>query len=189
LIERQGKRLRDLIDDLLITARLESGNIQPSITRVSVPDVCTAIVQAFAAQETGHTFALDLADLPMIATDEASLHRILGNLVSNAVKYSSRGSTIRITAAPAGSEITLSVTNEGSGIPASHHEAIFDRFVRLHRNGDGGTGLGLYVCRKLAESLGGRVWLERSDERGSTFTLALPPRITTAETLRIPSLH
>ena len=87
--------------------------------------------------------------------------------------------------------ITISVIDQGEGIPSDMHEKVFDRFFQVDQSSTravGGTGLGLYICKGLAEAIGGRVWLDRSDETGSTFCLWLPNRepATTSEPIPQP---
>ena len=105
---------------------------------------------------------------------------MLVNLVDNAVKYSPDGGRITLRIEDRGPSVRFAVTDEGIGIPAGEQGRVFDKFYRLDPNltrGVGGTGLGLYICRGLAEALGGRLWLERSDRgRGSVFSLWVPAR-------------
>jgi len=83
-------------------------------------------------------------------------------------------------------EVVLSVEDEGTGVPDAERERIFERFYQVDQSTTrsvSGAGLGLYICRKLADEIGGRVWLERSDARGSVFTLAIPSRKAAGERL------
>src|SRR4029079_14582996 len=92
------------------------------------------------------------------------------------LKYTPPDTHVAIAADPAVGEIIVSVTDQGAGIPEEHRERIFERFYQVDGSATrrvGGTGLGLYICVKMAETLGGRLWLARSDERGSVFSLFL----------------
>jgi signal transduction histidine kinase len=116
-------------------------------------------------------------DLGAIETDPGKAHQIVLNLLDNAVKYSPDGSRVTVRAARDGSGALILVADQGSGIPPEQQEKVFDRFYQVDQSATrqvGGTGLGLYICRKLAETIGGRIWLERSGSDGSEFALWLP---------------
>jgi two-component system sensor histidine kinase VicK len=105
------------------------------------------------------------------------VHQILLNLVVNAIKYSPDGSMITLGATSSENGLVLSVHDEGFGIPPELHEKIFDRLYQVDQSATraaGGVGLGLYISQRLAETLGGRLWLERSDGDGSVFCLSIP---------------
>ena len=179
VMERQSHQLRGLIEDLLMAARLESNAFRPAATRVHVPKLIQRVVEGFASWQPAHQFATLLNEsVPDIVTDEETVHRILANLVNNAVKNSPEGSPVTITARPSEDGLQLSVTDEGIGIAADMRDKIFERFFQVDGGFTrkvGGTGLGLYICRRLSETIGARVWLERSEPgKGSTFCMWLP---------------
>ncbi len=102
---------------------------------------------------------------------------MLTNLVDNAVKYSPGGGNVDVRAVEAGSRLRVSVRDEGLGVPRSEQGRIFEKFYRLDPNltrSVGGTGLGLYISRELAERMGGRLWVDSAGSGGSTFVLELP---------------
>ncbi len=104
-------------------------------------------------------------------------YRILSNLIDNAFKYTPEGSLVAITARAEGAGIRISVADQGEGIPVELRDRIFERFFQVDQSRTrevGGAGLGLYICRRLAEALRGRLWLERSGANGSMFTLWIP---------------
>ena len=95
----------------------------------------------------------------------------------NAIRYSPRAAAITVEASALDGGLLVSVHDQGGGIPPESQERIFERFYRVDQSATrsaGGVGLGLYICRKLSETLGGRLWLERSDGDGSAFALWLP---------------
>ena len=95
----------------------------------------------------------------------------------NAIKYSPKATTITVEARAHDDGVLVSVHDQGRGIPPESQERIFERFYQVDQSATrsaGGVGLGLYICRKLSETLGGRLWLERSDGDGSVFALWLP---------------
>jgi two-component system sensor histidine kinase VicK len=115
--------------------------------------------------------------VPPLETDESKVRQILSNLIENAIKYSPPDSRITIRETLADDGRVLSVEDEGGGIPDDSRERVFERFYQVDQTSTrrvGGTGLGLYICSKMADSLGARLWLDRSDAQGSVFCLALP---------------
>lgn len=177
-IERQGERLRDLIEDLLIVSRIESATDTTVFEPIDFPQLIEDVFAELAEAAEGREITIDLQhDLPPLATDRGKLHQIVSNVVGNALKYSPDGSEIELSLTKEGRGINISVTDKGRGIPEELHERIFDRFYQIDQSSTrdrGGTGLGLYICRRLAEMLGGRLWLERSDQTGSMFSLWVP---------------
>jgi two-component system sensor histidine kinase VicK len=121
-----------------------------------------------------------------VTTHEASVSHIVMNLVENAAKYSPAGSEIDVDLRREGDGVIVSVRDRGPGIPSEHRDRIFERFYQVDSSNTrvaGGTGLGLYIAASCAKDIGGRLWLERSDERGSEFCVQLPavPEIEAAD--------
>lgn len=176
--DRQSDRLRRLIEQLLVVGRLDS-HVEPlSLSWVDIQDVVGHVVDELTPRAQGHAFDLRIAtDLPRVQTDEGKLHQILSNLVENALKYAPADTRVTVTADPAVRGVAISVFDEGPGIPVEAHERIFERFYQVDQSATrrvGGTGLGLYICRRMAETLGARLWLARSDGTGSEFALFVP---------------
>jgi signal transduction histidine kinase len=116
-------------------------------------------------------------DVPAVETDEGKVHQILSNLVENALKYAPPDTRITIRVEPALNGVIASVADEGPGIPDDQREQVFERFYQVDSSATravGGTGLGLYICRKMAEQLGARIWLDASSSNGSIFSLFVP---------------
>ena len=178
--DRQSGRLRRLIEQLLAVARLES-QVEPlALSYSSVEQVAQRVVDELRVSAHGHTFDLRFpAGLPLINTDEEKVHQVLSNLVENALKYSPPDTRIAVRAEERDGGILIRVEDEGRGIPREAHDRIFDRFYQVDSSATrsvGGTGLGLYICRKTAETLGGRLRLERSGPEGTVFSFWLPER-------------
>jgi len=129
-----------------------------------------------------YTFCLQVPEQVMVCADPEFLRQVLRNLLSNVFKYVPRQTEIRIEAAQEApsSPVCLSVQDAGPGIPAEELPLLFEKFVRLKRDLTGstrGTGLGLYICKRLVEAMGGRIWVESPGRlgKGSRFCLTLSP--------------
>jgi PAS domain S-box-containing protein len=181
MVQSSAKHLLSLINDLLDLAKIDSGNVQMQFR----PVPCRALVEEVAAtlRPTAEAKGLRLlARLPAhdvsVDTDQRALQQILINLVSNAVKFTESGTVTVEMAAPAGAGVALSVSDTGPGMSADEQARLFQAFARVGsataRSRIEGTGLGLYLSRKLAELLGGRIELDSEPGRGSCFTLHLP---------------
>ena len=176
--DRQSDRLRSLIEQLLVVGRLETHTEPLVATQVSVASVAGNVIEELRPRAHGHAFDLRFdSDTPFVETDEHKVHQILSNLVENALKYSPPDTRITIRIEPRHDGIVAAVQDEGHGIPVDDREQVFERFYQVDSSATrsvGGTGLGLYICRKMAEQLGARIWLESSGRRGSTFCLFVP---------------
>ena len=180
-IFRGAQRLSDLINDLLDVSRLEAGRIEllPRPTDVGVIVEQAGTVVAVAAQARQIKIANEVPrDLPPVHADAARLQQILVNLVGNAVKFSSPGGAVRVTAGRAREQVWVAVEDEGVGIPKEELARIWDPFYQVEapmRRRHGGSGLGLAIVRRLVELHGGVVRAESEGEnRGSRFSFTLP---------------
>ncbi len=176
--DRNSERLHRLIEQLLVVARLESQTESVVAAPVSLEGVARRVVGELAPQAPGRRFEFSFAaDAPQVLSDEGKIHQIVSNLVENAIKYAPPDTRVSLSASVGDGVIDVAVADEGGGIPEDAKERIFDRFYQVDSSSTrtvGGTGLGLYICRRLATELGGRLWLERSDDQGSVFVLRLP---------------
>jgi two-component system phosphate regulon sensor histidine kinase PhoR len=160
---RQARRLERLIEDLLSVSRLERGEFDVAAAPVSIDEIVEKVVQDFAianpARPVGHVRA-GLAGMAM--ADSGRVEQVVTNLVTNADKYSPSGRSITIEVAREDDGIHVRVSDEGTGIPEDQREAVFERFRRLGHHltrEQGGTGLGLYIARRLVDAMGGRIWV------------------------------
>jgi signal transduction histidine kinase len=183
--DRQGERLRRLIEQLLAVAKLEARVEPVQLSFVSLAQVADHVVSELKQSAHGHTFDVRFpAGLPLVETDDARVHQILSNLVENALKYSPPDTRVTIRAEERDDGVAIMVEDEGRGIPPAAQSRIFDRFFQVDSSATrsvGGTGLGLYICKKTSEAIGGRVWLERSTPEGTTFGLWLPATAPAAD--------
>jgi signal transduction histidine kinase len=179
LIFQESQRLARIVNDVLWASQLESGRLGTTIERCDGVELAGEVVtEATARLPDGCSLELSAADaVPAVAADPEKLHRILVNLVDNAVKYSPDGGRIEIEVEPADGHVRFAVRDQGLGMPESEHERIFDKFHRLDPNlqrGVSGTGLGLYICRELVLQMDGRIWVASEEGKGSTFSFELP---------------
>jgi signal transduction histidine kinase len=177
---RQGERLKRLVEQLLEAARLEQAELGPA--RDAVADAVKVAREAGRATELGHPgrqVRLDATRTLLVRATPETLLQVLTNLLDNAAKYSPAGTPIRVQARRQGGQAVIAVIDAGPGVPAGQRERIFERFTQLQsddgRRGEG-AGLGLYIARKLARSLGGDLVLcqARPPARGARFELRLP---------------
>jgi signal transduction histidine kinase len=123
------------------------------------------------------TFDIAVAGRIEIAADRDLLRQVIGNLVENAVKYSPNGGTIGLAAREDAYGVTISISDQGVGIPPELHARIFEKFFRVdpaQRSGVGGTGLGLYIAAELTQQMGARLTVDSTPGAGSTFTISFP---------------
>lgn len=184
VIEEEADQLTDLIDNLLEASRLQAGTFKLDLAdNVCLASMARNTAKKFALQTENHQFAVDFEDIfPEIVGDERRLTQVLNNLVSNAIKYTPDGGTIRLAGEATPDYVTLSVKDQGIGIPPHERHRIFQKFSRLDNalsRKTEGTGLGLFLTKAIVEAHGGRIWFTNNnevneDEPGTTFTFALP---------------
>jgi len=180
---RQGKRLQRLIEELLLTAAVEHRQESVVVEQVDLAVILDEVAEDLGSASEGRIVVeADPAASPL-TTDPSKLRQILTNLVENAVKYAPAG-RIELSAQGApGRGAVITVTDHGPGIAADDRARVFERFVQLDGSSTrthGGTGLGLYLCRRLAELLDGELELTETVGGGATFTLILPRFHSTA---------
>jgi two-component system phosphate regulon sensor histidine kinase PhoR len=180
MISAQSKRLAGLVEDILLAGQLDAGTLRVEREPFNAAEVARAAVDE-ARQRAAHKSMLRIStsdDLPRVLGDEGRTHQILANLIDNAVKYSPAGSRVDVEVQREDGRVRFSVRDRGPGIPATEREHVFEKFYRLdpdHRQGVGGSGLGLYICRQLVSSMHGRIWVESApQQQGSTFAFDLP---------------
>ncbi|WP_312812470.1 response regulator [Brevundimonas sp.] len=185
-IQSSGNDLLNLINDILDLSKIEAGHIQARPEAVSIQRLSGDMRQLFqpVANERGLSFQIDTASAGSeLETDRQRLEQIIKNLLSNAFKFTEAGE-VKLTVESVGTdEVAFAVSDTGIGISPEQQAAVFDAF----RQADGtisrkygGTGLGLSISRELARLLGGRITLESTPGKGSTFTLIIP-RVYDAE--------
>jgi len=169
-----ANRMKQLISDLLDYSRVERKGGRPvlldsgHVAREAIENLKVAI------EETGAD--IRIGELPEILADPTQLRQVFQNLLGNAIKFHGEAPPrIQISAAREGESWTFSVRDNGIGIDPQHSQRIFEVFQRLHaRHEYPGTGIGLAVCKKIIERLGGRIWVESEPGRGANFKFTLP---------------
>ena len=171
-------RLKSLINDLLDLSRIESGKVSMQMEPVSASELIGRTVHIMKRQADDRSIELSSEAeeaLPAAKADANKITWVITNLVSNALRYTESGGHIKLSAEQSGSQIHISVADDGAGIPSEYQSRIFEKFVRVEGdNRPGGAGLGLAICREIIRAHGGTIWLESTPGRGSAFTFSLP---------------
>jgi signal transduction histidine kinase len=177
IVEDQARRLSALIDDFLDVQRIEDGRLELKQELVDIGELLREEARAFAVQTARHSLDLDLPDeeLPVYG-DPSRLLQVLGNLISNAIKYSPDGGEVKLVGSRRSDTVYVGVRDHGVGIAPELQDRIFTKFFRGDANAHGiaGTGLGLALARDIVEAHGGRMGFSSVLNRGSTFWVELP---------------
>ena len=181
VIAQESERLSRVASDILLANRIDSGRLQLETTPLDVARLAEDVVEKMRscfAERDDVTLELIAADPgSFVAGDEDKLRQVLINLVDNAVKYSPDGGAVEVRVEPNGTNLRVSVSDEGLGIPHGEQQRIFGKFYRVDpqlSRGVGGTGLGLYICRELVRRMDGRLTVSSKEGKGSTFVAELP---------------
>lgn len=174
------ERMIVLINSLLNIARIESQELAVNSEIVSMDQVYEGAVKEFepkmAAKKIKFSFA-DETGLPGIATDPHLFYEVLKNMLSNSVKYTPEGGSIEVRFTVKGDDFVCSVEDTGIGIPKHQQDRVFDKFFRADnavKTNTDGTGLGMYIMKNLVLLLGGRIWFESEENKGTAVHAALP---------------
>ncbi|TGC08443.1 PAS domain S-box protein [Methanolobus halotolerans] len=179
-VVRNSERLRKLVDSLLYLSRAQAGKLSYSFDEIMISEIINDSIQdlALQAEKKDITIKMDISeDLPSIRGDRDKLTDVLINLIDNAIKFTPKGGKIGVGAYVDDSSIHVSVSDSGIGIPEDKISSLFKRFYQVDssvRRRYGGTGLGLYICKKIVEDHGGNIWAESIEGEGSTFHFRLP---------------
>ncbi len=179
MIRKSIQNMRQLIDDLLDLAKIESG-VRLELQSIQLTQILAECAEAIRPSANGKSMSLKTEfpdDLPFITGDRARLRQIFVNLISNAVKYTPPEGTIWVRAEQRGTTLRIAIQDNGLGIAPEDQAHIFDRFYRVRRpetDSIEGTGLGLAIVKTLVEAHNGQIGLESSLGEGSTFYVTLP---------------
>jgi signal transduction histidine kinase len=181
-IQRNGRHLLGLINDVLDLSKIEAGQLNLSLADYSLKDVVQSVYSAVEALAKEKHIALKVdvpPHLPAARGDERKLTQVLLNLVGNAIKFTDTGE-VAIKASAANGSFTVAVRDTGPGIAEAEQAKIFEEFQQADSSitkKKGGTGLGLAIAKRIVELHGGRIWVESSPGRGSTFSFTLPTKV------------
>ena len=176
-IQRYAARMNRLIGDLLDVASIDAGKLAMTPVPGDAATLLAEAVDTFqaAASAKGISLQTEIVEGSLLAEfDHDRMLQVLANLIANAIKFTSRGGSIRVRGECAGDELRFSVSDTGSGIPGNLLEAIFERFWQVGKEDRRGVGLGLYISRCIVEAHGGKIWAESTLGEGSRLCFTLP---------------
>lgn len=173
-------RLRDLVNELLDIARLESGRATFHLENVDLRSEIRAMIelQETPAQEKSVTINHEIPELlPLVVADKKKLQVVLTNFISNAIKYNRSPGAVMISCVSNDRFVKVTISDTGLGIPADQQKQMFQKFFRVEasdRRDIPGTGLGMYITKQFIESMGGELWFESEMSKGTSFHFTLP---------------
>lgn len=196
---QETQRMIRMINDLLNLSRLDRGTFQLNLEYIDLIEFTNFILDRFdmmiktdGKSNESAKFINNFEDLNKknyqiirnfdrksvwIETDPDRLMQVIDNIINNAIKYSPHGGLIKVKIKTTNTNVIFSISDQGQGIPKKEQSKIFDRFYRVERarsRRQGGTGLGLAISKEVIEALGGHIWLESVENKGSTFSFTLP---------------
>jgi PAS domain S-box-containing protein len=179
MIAAESERLATIVNAILLASSLDADTIDIATESCDVAGLLESVVASARMRLPERvTLAHPQTNGPISAEcDEEKVRQVLVNLVDNAIKYSPGGGEIEVALRQVDEVVRFEVRDRGLGIPPSQRDRVFDKFIRLDpnlRQGIGGTGLGLYICRELVRRMGGRIWVDGRDGGGSVFYVELP---------------
>lgn len=175
-----GERLVRIVNDILDIERFESGQMALTLAPVQALQVLKSSLEAMRPLAQQARVSLELDPVPpeyWVRADADRLVQVVTNFISNAVKFSPQGGTVRVSARQAGPSVRVLVADQGPGIPAEFRSRVFQKFAQAdseRRSAKGGTGLGLSICKAILEQHGGQIGFESAPGHGATFYFDLP---------------
>jgi signal transduction histidine kinase len=184
-----ANRLSSYVNNILNASRYDRRHLKVHLREDSIAEIYDSISDDMQLRALSQNRMLSVQfpdDLPTVAADAASVSEVLSNLIDNAIKYSNEGGSVNVTAVAEGDFVKVSVEDHGIGMPGSVVSNLFHKFYRSHRSREtvAGTGIGLYICKAIVESHGGKVSVRSVEGQGSTFEFSLPIYSTVAEKLQ-----
>jgi two-component system sensor histidine kinase BaeS len=178
-MSRLARRLMDI-------SKLEAGSLEMEVEAVAVEELLSGIRRRYEILARNQGVDLRVVRAPgapaQVSVDVDLIRdEVLGNLVSNALRFTPRNGTVRVEARPHDGGLLVEVRDTGPGVPEEHRPHVFERYYRADRSRGLGTGLGLAICRQIAEAHGGWVRLAEDGTPGATFQVFLPVRAALRE--------
>jgi two-component system sensor histidine kinase KdpD len=175
-MQDEAHRMSTLVSNLLDMARIESGEVKLNLQWQPLEEVVGAALEAARSMLQRHSVVVQLPrDLPLVRFDAVLIERVLVNLLENVSKYTPPGSNVTLSAQVIGDQLSVSIADNGPGLPAGREEAVFQKFTRGERESSTpGVGLGLAICRAIIESHQGKITGSPRPGGGAIFTFTLP---------------
>jgi signal transduction histidine kinase len=182
IIDEEADRLRELIDSLLDSSRLQAGTLQMHFQNVRLDTFLRDISLRARTRHESLSIQLELKAQALVQADPTRLAQVFDNLLVNAVKYAP-GAIVTISLDQQDGKAHIAVCDTGPGIASEHLDRLFERFYRVPNTSAStrGTGLGLYICRQLVRAHNGEIMVESRLGKGTTFHIYLPLQQTQAE--------
>lgn len=175
----ESERILSMLNALMDVAEAETGVMHLELEEVSLPQVLRSVAELYGmvAEDKGVELVVEVPDELTLVADRARLQQVVANLVDNALKYIGQGRRVELSARQEGGQVVITVRDDGQGIPSRELPRIFDRLYRGDRSrAQRGLGLGLSLVRAIVQAHGGRVEVQSTPGRGSTFRVFLPLR-------------
>ena len=177
IIDEEADKLTELIEQLLDVSRLAAGKLSVSLQSITLSTIINRMMPRLEVLTPKHNLIINVSgDLPPTMADPERIMQVIGNLVDNATKFSPVHTSITVSACRIGSELQVSVSDEGSGIPVEDRIRIFEAFRQLDGVGrtTKGAGLGLAICKGIIDAHGGKIWVVESIGVGTVIAFTLP---------------
>jgi PAS domain S-box-containing protein len=179
VIQRNAQRLLHLVEDLLFLSQTQPGKMFVELRSADLAQIATDAVEEIRpeAERKKISLALALDPVPRVEADQMRIAQMLGNLISNAVKFTPDGGSVEVRLGREDDQAVLAVADTGVGIPVADQDRVFERFFRTavaKRQVIPGTGLGLTITKEIVEAHGGTITVDSNEGRGSTFRIHLP---------------
>lgn len=174
---QETNRLNTLTNNILLSSQLEAGGYKLVKEKINLSQTATNILQDFQNRFPDRQWDGQIEEDQWITGDPLLIQILTNNLLDNAVKYSPRGSAIRLEVKKGSHSVQLVISDQGPGVPDSEKSQVFKRFYRIGNESvrtTQGTGLGLYLCRKIAKDHGASILLSDNIPSGATFTIQFP---------------
>lgn len=180
IAQRSSRRVLAMVESILEITRMESGQIELSLSNVTINTLVDQSVSEFPSLASEYRVSIEAdisIDLPLVCMDKNKIHRVLNNLIDNALKHTPENGQVSISAGKMDDDtLEIRVSDTGPGIPTEYQQKIFERFIQVPGlpSRKRGSGLGLTYCRLAVEAHGGKIWVEDRPGGGSVFIFTLP---------------
>jgi two-component system sensor histidine kinase KdpD len=183
-IDKASIRLNRQVENLLNMSRLETGMLRPNLDWCDTNDLINSVIQKLM-ETIIHPIKFEPNDtLPLFKYDRGLMEQVIHNLLHNAINYTPQETAIEIVVFQQSNECVIRISDNGSGIPESEIEKIFDKFYRLPNTKAGGSGLGLSIVKGFVEAHNGSVTLENNIGGGVIFTIVIPSEVSFINNLK-----